>query len=89
MSAPLTWRCASCDAAWSEGAHTEGCEECGGGAMTRPCVLCGGRCGATVQRMPLDSIDHHLAHWIGGCRLDREAQLRLMREQVDREGADP
>lgn len=60
--------CTTCNASWSEGAHTEGCKECGGGAMTRSCAFCGGYCGLTHRRAVLDSQDSGEAHWIGMCQ---------------------
>lgn len=70
----VTWACTSCGADWSGGAFTPGCGECGGGAMQRPCLLCDGSCGAVYQRAPLDSVDSHMAHWIGTCMLPKEKQ---------------
>jgi len=32
----MSARCTSCDADWTEGQWTAGCEECGGGALEQP-----------------------------------------------------
>lgn len=60
--------CSSCGALWSDRAFTEGCEECGGGAMQRPCPLCSGTCGKYWRRAVIDSNTTKTAHWIGYCR---------------------
>jgi len=70
----VTWACTSCGADWSGGDFTPRCDECGGGAMQRSCLLCDGRCGAVYERAPLDSVDFHMAHWIGACLLSKEKQ---------------
>lgn len=70
----VTWTCTSCGADWSGGAFTPGCDECGGGAMQRSCLLCDGSCGAVYERAPLDSIDFHMAHLTGACSLSKEKQ---------------
>ena len=49
--------CASCGADWGAGGWSDGCEECGGGAMSRNCPLCQGGCGTIVQRAVIDSND--------------------------------
>jgi hypothetical protein len=36
----------------------------------------------------MDSNDFGEAHWVGGCRLPREEQFRLMQELADRERPD-
>ena len=51
------WFCTSCGAGWSAGAYSDGCDECGGGAMERDCFVCGGKCGSKFVRAPLDSQD--------------------------------
>jgi hypothetical protein len=61
-------RCTSCGALWTAGRFTDGCAECGGGAMERPCPWCDGTCGARWKRAVVDSHDAQEAHWIGGCR---------------------
>ena len=40
----------SCGSGWYDGEVGEDCEECGGQAMTRPCPLCQGQCGAVWSR---------------------------------------
>ena len=76
----ITARCTSCGADWTEGHWTAGCEECGGGALDRPCLLCGGRCGNTWRRAVLDSNDSRCGHWAGACGLPEEEQERLRAE---------
>jgi hypothetical protein len=61
--------CTSCGADWGAGGWSDGCEECGGGAMSRDCPLCQGRCGTIAQRAVIDSNDERCAHWIGACGL--------------------
>ena len=65
-------RCATCYVDWSSGRFTEDCEECGGGAMERPCAYCGGRCGMVMERAVADSNDSGIGHWMGRCRLPRK-----------------
>lgn len=59
--------CSRCGAEWTAGRFSAGCEECGGGAMTRDCPRCGGVCGAVWRRAPVDSHDSGEAHWVGAC----------------------
>lgn len=74
----VEWICHSCNANWSQGNFTEGCDECGGGAMRRSCLVCGGECGRTWDRAPMDSQDFHQAHWIGSCGLSQAEQMEHM-----------
>jgi hypothetical protein len=74
--------CVTCGASWSEGIFSKNCEECGGGAMERPCMICGGRCGLMMVRAVHDSNDYRLSHWAGACRLTKEEQRRI-RESGD------
>lgn len=68
-------RCSTCGARWSLGAWTGDCAECGGGALDRPCLVCGGVCGARWQRAVSDSHDRGIAHWYGACRLHKPMPL--------------
>ena len=61
--------CTSCGANWTEGEYSDDCRECGGGAMERSCILCGGRCGSIFKRAVIDSMDTGEAHWVGSCKL--------------------
>ena len=61
--------CNTCGAQWSAGAYSPHCDECGGSAMERPCLYCGGKCGAVMLRAVSDSNDSGLAHWAGRCHL--------------------
>jgi hypothetical protein len=63
--------CTTCGADWSEGRFGAECVECGGGALERACVLCGGRCGQTWRRAVTDSHDFREAHWHGRCALPK------------------
>jgi hypothetical protein len=76
--------CPGCGRNWSAGDFDPDCRVCGGGALERDCVVCGGRCGRTWSRAVLDSIDSGEAHWVGGCGLPMEEQIRLMREDTSR-----
>ena len=73
-----TASCRTCGAAWSDGLFTKDCEECAGGAMVRPCFVCGGRCGLVMLRAVSDSNDSGIGHWAGACQLPRDEQRRLM-----------
>ncbi|MFT3841694.1 MAG: hypothetical protein QM723_32190 [Myxococcaceae bacterium] len=59
--------CMTCRAPWSDGYWTWGCEECGGGAMSRPCGFCSGLCGGEMHRAPMDSNDSGRAEFFGKC----------------------
>ena len=78
MTAMHSAACRTCGAVWSEGRFTDGCAECGGGAMERPCLVCGGRCGAQMFRAVSDSNDSGLGHWAGACRLPPDEQRRAL-----------
>lgn len=69
--------CLTCGAIWSDGHFTENCSECGGGAMERLCLVCGGRCGAVMLRAVSDSNDSGLGHWAGRCKLPDDEQRLL------------
>ena len=80
----MDWSCNTCGAAWHSGRYDESCKECGGGAMSRSCVVCGGRCGNDWSRAPMDSQDFGVAHWVGHCALPAKERGRLMREAGER-----
>ena len=40
----------SCGSSWFHGTWTDGCKECGGFPMERPCCICGGKCCAVWAR---------------------------------------
>jgi len=61
--------CLTCGAVWSTGEWTEGCAECGGGALKIPCPVCSGRCGNTWHKAIMDSNDFGESHWHGVCAL--------------------
>jgi len=62
--------CLTCGADWTAGRFTGNCAECGGGALERDCMYCGGRCGARLERAVSDSNDSGIGHWLGRCKLD-------------------
>ena len=64
--------CYSCGADWSAGKYAQTCAECDGGAMQRPCYICGGRCGMLNLRAVSDSNDSGIGHWAGACKLPNE-----------------
>jgi len=72
--------CTSCGANWTEDEYSDDCVECGGGAMERGCILCGGRCGSKFKRAVIDSMDAGEAHWIGDCNLPPAEQQKCMEE---------
>jgi hypothetical protein len=63
----ISLKCSTCGAIWGHGDYSEDCKECGGGAMERECMLCGGKCGRKWQKMQMDSNDTGVAHWGGEC----------------------
>ncbi len=77
--------CLSCDSDWTEGEFAQDCQECGGGAMTRACVVCLGQCGNPWTRAPQDSNDAGEAHWMGHCALPRDEQMEIMRRRAKEE----
>ena len=70
--------CMTCGADWSRGRFEERCPECGGGALTAPCLVCSGRCGALWERAVRDSNDTHLAHFFGSCTLPEDERRGRM-----------
>lgn len=59
--------CGSCGADWAADDWTPGCDECGGGAMTRACPVCGGACGRIFQRDIAATHEDGVAVWQGSC----------------------
>lgn len=70
-------RCGTCEANWSAGQFSEHCRECDGGALQRPCLICGGECGRLWQRAISDSHDMALGHWAGSCALKKLTRAAL------------
>ena len=66
--------CTCCGANWTDGEYSDDCVECGGGAMERGCIVCGGLCDSIFIRAVIDSNDTRVAHWIGSCRLPPSEQ---------------
>lgn len=62
--------CSHCRANWTMGDADPDCPVCDGFALTRPCPLCAGTCGAVWRRAVLDSNDLGEAVWIGTCAAD-------------------
>ena len=77
-------RCMTCGADWETGAFSEDCEECGGGALTRLCPMCEGKCGQTWSKMLIDTRDESCAHWAGTCGLSKEEKAELMRQYIEK-----
>eukprot|EP00055_Hartaetosiga_balthica_P003105 m.6480 g.6480 ORF g.6480 m.6480 type:complete len:100 (+) comp2605_c0_seq2:111-410(+) len=75
--------CSSCGAYWADGSCTEGCEECGGYGMRRPCPICNGTCGMIWVREIEMSWSHHSAFWDGQCSLPQEQQMHLLMRQSE------
>jgi len=71
---PARADCPTCGSSWTEGLYGPECDTCGGGAMDRPCPVCGGICGRVWRRAVMDSQDSGLAHWIGHCGLAARTQ---------------
>jgi hypothetical protein len=76
------YQCSSCGANWTKDEYTHDCMECGGGALERSCIICGGRCGSIYKRAVIDSWDTKEAHWIGGCNLPAGEQLKHMKKWI-------
>ncbi|XP_038051401.1 protein pinocchio-like [Patiria miniata] len=77
-------KCISCNATWSDGQFTPGCQECGGYALSRPCPICSGRCQAVWNRDTYMSNKMKSPFWNGDCRLpEPEKQTYLVRTFVE------
>ncbi len=74
--------CRTCGADWALGAWSDGCLECGGGALELVCGLCFGTCGRRLSRAVLDSHDFHRAHWVGACGAGLSASQVFSRFQA-------
>jgi hypothetical protein len=81
MSKTQECNCLTCGANWSKGDWTEGCGECGGGALQIACFVCGGRCGIMWNRAVMDSNDSAIGHWHGQCNLPEGERKKLMRHR--------
>ena len=81
----IEFYCLTCGANWTQGNHTSGCNECGGGALKRSCIVCDGRCGNTWQKMPLDSNDSGEGHWMGFCGLSQEENLEIVQRKMGKQ----
>ncbi len=72
--------CPQCGSDWSAGCHGgAACGVCGGGALVRPCVLCGGRCGRVWARDVAMTLSFGSAHFDGACALPQAEQELLLR----------
>jgi hypothetical protein len=74
--------CRLCGSDWERGEFSASCDLCGGGAMDRPCVMCGGRCDSRWTRAVLDSQDSGIAHWHGSCALPPAELAAIMSDLV-------
>lgn len=72
MFSDREYHCGTCRANWTQGEWTDGCAQCGGGAMSVPCLQCSGECGRQWHRQLMESWDFGIAHWMGGCGLISE-----------------
>lgn len=70
--------CRSCNADWTSGAWTWGCQECGGGSLQLACTRCMGRCGAVWSR---DWSHQGEAEWYGTCH---QPQLAISIDEATR-----
>ncbi|XP_064480748.1 protein pinocchio-like isoform X1 [Ornithodoros turicata] len=61
--------CFTCGVSWYEDHVSLDCSECGGYAMQRPCLACGGRCNGIWSRNLAASHEHRRAQWEGECLL--------------------
>lgn len=66
--------CHTCQSEWTAGRFSWPCDECGGGAMTKPCELCLGHCGTLFQRKTMRSNDSGMAEWLGRCAQQSRAE---------------
>gem|GEM_PF-5937652 len=78
--------CYRCAANWSAGAFTEGCRECDGAALQKPCPLCEGECSVPWARAIDDSHEYGRGCWVqtGPCGLGltwEDAAKREMAKQ--------
>lgn len=76
------YQCSSCGAKWTSYEYSNDCMECGGGAMERSCIICGGNCGSVYKRAVIDSWDTKEAQWIGSCNLSAAEQLKFMKDYI-------
>lgn len=67
MAATASAACTACGADWRAGEAGRNCPICDGYALTRPCPICHGRCGAPWRRAIVDSNDAGEPVWIGAC----------------------
>ncbi|KAH3709338.1 hypothetical protein DPMN_068800 [Dreissena polymorpha] len=70
--------CHLCKQCWYDAKCSKHCPECGGYAMDRPCVVCGGQCHQTWRRNIAKTHSFHKAHWDGKCDLPLDVQQALM-----------
>ena len=81
----IEFYCQSCGANWTKGNYKLGCKECGGGALTRVCIICDGKYGNLWNKMPLDSNDSHEGHWMGFCGLSPDEQFEFIQRKMKEE----
>ena len=65
-------KCSTCGANWSAGDWNPECMECGPGALSCPCLMCGGECGRKWHRAVLDSNDYGMPVFGGGCGKEKQ-----------------
>jgi hypothetical protein len=68
IKAQLSQCCLTCGVCWKDEHFSFDCSECGGYSMIRPCMGCGGTCGALWTRDFALSHACHDAKWKGSCK---------------------
>lgn len=81
----LEFYCLSCGVNWTKGNYTDGCNECGGGALKRSCIVCDGKCGNIWEKIPLDSNDSSEAHWRGFCGLSPKEKIDIVQRKFEKQ----
>jgi len=64
----LSQCCLTCGVCWKDEHFSFDCSECGGYSLIRPCLNCGGTCGALWTRDFALSHACHTAKWKGNCK---------------------
>ncbi|KAJ8020931.1 Protein pinocchio [Holothuria leucospilota] len=75
-------KCSCCSSSWYDGQFSTQCQECGGFAMSRPCGICLGHCGATWYRDIDMSHKMKEGHWNGKCYLPESEQRHFILQHL-------
>jgi len=78
----LSQCCLTCGVCWKDEHFSFDCAECGGYSLIRPCMNCGGTCGALWTRDFAMSHACHTAKWKGNCTLFL-SHLQLEKPQTE------